>query len=499
VLAWNLHVPEDMANKDSIIEPLIKEIDSLRYEIQQLRELVDNLNTQNKRLKEKLAASKKNSRNSSKPPSSDIVKPKKPKTSENEAKRKAGGQPGHPRYTRPLYSEDQIDMRHPHVYPSCPDCGGEVTLRLDLEPRRVQQIEIENTPVLKEEHCAYAVWCEGCEKIHYKPFPKHVVKASFFQERITTLVAYMKYVCHASFSTIRKFIRDVLGESVCRGFLRKVIAKVTASLNDPYEELLNRLPLETIVNVDETGHKDKGEKFWTWVFRAELYILFKIDKTRSTQVLIDVLGESFNGALGCDYFSSYRSYMRRFDAVLQFCIAHLIRDVRFLTNLPDKETKAYANRILEGIRELFKIIHNRTSFSKSSFRAALEQAKQTIIVAATTNVPSLLDKNGRELKRHAKNMADRFGKHGEAYFTFITTPGMDPTNNIAEQAVRFIVIDRHVTQGTRGEAGRKTAERLWTVVATCQLQGRSAFNFILAAVHAYFRDRPSPSLLPSPM
>ena len=95
-------------------------------------------------------------------------------------------------------------------------------------------------------------------------------------------------------------------------------------------------------------------------------------------------------------------------------------------------------------------------------------------------------------------MADRFRKHGEAYFTFITTPGMDPTNNIAEQAVRFIVIDRHVTQGTRSEAGRKTAERLWTVVGTCQLQGRSAFNFILAAVHAYFHGQPAPSLLPSP-
>ena len=95
-------------------------------------------------------------------------------------------------------------------------------------------------------------------------------------------------------------------------------------------------------------------------------------------------------------------------------------------------------------------------------------------------------------------MAHRFNLHGESYFTFITTPNADPTNNIAEQAVRFVVIDRHITQGTRGEAGRKTAERLWTVVGTCQLQGRSAFNFIREAVHAYFHDQPSPSLLSSP-
>ncbi len=494
-----------MSNTNDIIESLTKENARLRQENKQLRDIVETLNRRIDTLEEKLAASKKTSRNSSKSPSSDIVKPKKPKTNESEDKRKIGGQPGHPKHTRPLYTEDQIDIRHPHVYAACPNCGGEAILRLDLEPRRLQQIEIKEMPVQKEEHCSYAVWCEDCEEIHYKPFPQSVVKEGLFKERITALVAYMKYVCHASFSTIRKFIRDVLGETVARSFLRKVLAKVTVSLDDPYEELLNRLPLETIVNADESGHKDWGvnpkdnrQKFWTWVFRAELYVLFKIDKTRSTQVLIDVLGESFNGALGSDYFSSYQSYMRRFDITLQFCIAHLIRDVRFLTNLPDKETKAYGECILDGIRVLFKIIHNRDAFSKSSFRAALEQAKQTIIAAATTNVPSLLDKKGKELKRRAKNMADRFLKHGDAYFTFITTPGMDPTNNIAEQAIRFIVIDRHVTQGTRSLAGRQTCERLWTVIATCQLQGRSAFNFILESVHAYFHGQAPPSLLPSP-
>ena len=174
-----------MFNKDSIIEPLRKEIDRLRQDIKQLRELVEHLNTENKGLKEKLAAAKKNSHNSSKPPSSDVVKPPKPKTSKNEGKRKAGGQPGHPKHTRPLYTENQIDMSHPHVYPACPDCGSQVELRPDLEPRRVQQIEIKEIPVLREEHCSYAVWCEACQKIHYKPFPESVVKAGLFQERIT--------------------------------------------------------------------------------------------------------------------------------------------------------------------------------------------------------------------------------------------------------------------------------------------------------------------------
>ncbi len=97
--------------------------------------------------------------------------------------------------------------------------------------------------------------------------------------------------------------------------------------------------------------------------------------------------------------------------------------------------------------------------------------------------------------RHAQNMAKRFQKHGAAYFQFITTPGLEPTNNLAEQAIRFVVIDRLITQGTRGEAGRRWSERIWTVMATCAMQGRSAYDFLLEAVQASFQDRPAPSLL----
>jgi hypothetical protein len=86
--------------------------------------------------------------------------------------------------------------------------------------------------------------------------------------------------------------------------------------------------------------------------------------------------------------------------------------------------------------------------------------------------------NGKEEKREAQNMANRFRKHGEAYFTFITTPGVELTNNTAEQAIRFVVIDRHITQGTRSIKGRKASERLWTVIATCALHaGAISFRF----------------------
>jgi len=436
----------------------------------------------------------KNSSNSSKPPSSDIAKPKGRKRKKD--KRKIGAQPGHPKHERPPFPEEDIDRFHDYRLNACPECNNPDVDLLDLPPRIIQQIELEKTVVRKEEHRAYPFWCARCNKIHYHPFPENVVKEGLFKERLTALVAYMKAVDHASFSTIRKFIRDVLGEKVSRGYLRKVVEKASRSLDAPYEELLKSLPLETCLNVDETGHKENGERFWTWVFRADLYVLFRIDKSRGSKVLIDVLGEEFNGVLGCDYFSAYHKYMKDFDITVQFCIAHLIRDIKYLAGLRDAEMKAYGKKLLSAVKAMFKTIHEREGMDPAAFGSAMEQARETIMEAALNNVPSSLDKNGKELKREAFNMAKRFRKNGKAYFEFITTPGIGPTNNLAEQAVRFVVIDRRITQGTRSEKGRETNERLWTVVGTCALQGRSAFEFILQAVHACFHNDPAPSLLP---
>jgi transposase len=329
-------------------------------------------------------------------------------------------------------------------------------------------------------------------------FPPEVVRAGLFKERISALVAYMKHVCHASFSTIRKFVRDVLGERISRGYLVKVIQKVSRSLDRPYAELLDRIPLETVVNVDETGHKENAKRFWTWVFKAELYVLFKIDKSRGSKVLIEVLGEQFQGVIGCDYFSAYRKYMRDFHVAIQFCLAHLIRDIRFLTTLPDPVTRNYGKKLLAAIKEMFRTIHDRDTMAKASFESALENSRRHIMRIGIDDAPSRFGKDGKQQKREAQNMATRFRDHGQEYFRFITTPSIDPTNNVAERAIRFVVIDRHVTQGTRGARGRQANERLWTVIATCELQGRSAFDFILQCVSAHFRDHPPPSLLPAP-
>lgn len=89
--------------------------------------------------------------------------------------------------------------------------------------------------------------------------------------------------------------------------------------------------------------------------------------------------------------------------------------------------------------------------------------------------------------KHARNLAKRFRKNREAYFRFITTPGIDPTNNLpdeqpVEQANGFVVIDRHVRQGTRSKKGRRWCERIGTVIGTGAQQGRAVFPFLLDSI-----------------
>lgn len=474
-------------------DAVVNQLCDLHKEIKSLKRTI-------KKHENKIAYLSKDSSTSSKPPSSDITKPPKTTGAGNSGKppkkRKIGAQPGHTKHVRDPYAPEDINFFIDHSSVSCPHCGThDIEFFADEPPKIIQQVDIIEVPVVRYEHKALAYWCNTCQQFHYADFPPDIMKEQLFKARITALVAYMKNVCHSSFSTIRKYIRDVLGEKVSRGQLAKLIQKVSESLEKPYDELLQRIPLESNLNIDETGHKENKERFWTWVFKAELYVLFKIDKSRGSKVLIDVLGKEFEGVIGCDYFSAYRKYLKDFNVTVQFCIAHLIRDIKFLCGLPDPSTKDYGEKLLTLVKDMFKTIHQREDMSEEDFKNALQKSKETILDIAINDAPSHINEDGKEDKREAQNMANRFRKHGKEYFQFITTPGMDPTNNVAEQAIRFIVIDRYVTQGTRSIKGRQANERLWTVIATCALQGRSAFNFILQAVKAHFNNTPPPSLI----
>ena len=472
---------------------LEQKVKSLEAQLAQALEIMAQLQERVQELEAQLAQANKNSGNSSQPPSSDITKP--PTGGGRSARpRKIGGQPGHPRHERPAFPPEQVDERQFHGLQQCPDCGSRQLETLSEPAQVLQQVELLPKPFKVTEHVVQACRCRNCQRIHTGQLPSAVAATGLIGPRMMGLLLFMKGALRNSYTGMEEFLDHVMGFKVCRGYLAKVMVRGAQALQPPVAELRRLLPRQRVINVDETGHKENGQGLWTWCFRAGNFVLFSIQASRGSDVLLEFLGQEFNGVLGCDYFSAYRKFMGKMSGSVQFCFAHLIRDLKFLAEHPDLLTQLYAQPILRAIRRMFHLIHEQVNHPVADFQSKLEwQKKRILALAEHTACVSPIAWYVQEQYPEVFNMAQRFRKHGAAYFTFITTPQIGPTNNAAEQALRFVVLDRRATQGTRSHKGRAFCERIWTVVGTCRLNKRSIFGYLCEAMTAWASGLPIPS------
>jgi len=436
-------------------------------------------------LEAEVARLKKNSTTSSKPPSSDIVKPPRGPDGGGgrRKKRRPGGQPGHPRHQRAPFPPEDVDLSW--VYEWAPqDCRGWKPLE---EFRVVQQVELADKPLQVIEYRARRYRCSTTGKIITAPLPEEVVRSGLVGPRLSALLAYLKGACHLSYGSLRKFLAEIGGLRLSTGQLVKVVMKASAALADCHEQLRATLPGQERLGVDETGHPEARRNLWTWCFHVpgpQPFSWFTIDPSRGSEVLKRVLGEEFRGVLHCDYFSAYRKYLADTEVSVQFCWAHLIRDIAFLTTLPDRVTKRWGEKLLRETKRLFRTWHRRGKLTKLQAERQLNRRREAFLALANRPPP----------RSETRKLAERLRVHRREYFTFLDMPDVEPTNNGTERAHRFVVIDRKVMQGTRGIAGRRWCERIWTTVATCAQQHRSAFRFLHDAVLAYLLRAPAPSL-----
>jgi len=461
-------------------EPLEQRITELEREVDQLRRENDQLRRENDQLRRENAQLKKDSSTSSKPPSSDIVKPKKLAAKhKGKRKRRRGGQPGHEKHEREMFEPEQVD----HVYEyDWPDAGELIPLH---DWHVVQQVELVDRPFVVREHRARKYRCPRTGRIVVAPLPDDVQRGGLLGPRFSAYVGYLKGGCRMSYTLIHELLRDVMGLTISRGHLSKVVGKVSAAIAPAHEQLLEALPRQDRLGVDETGRPDSGRRLWTWCFRAERFAAYRIMASRGSDVLRQTPGEVFGGVLSCDFFSAYRKYGREMPGWVQFCLAHLIRDVKHLTTLADRCVSRWARKLRDAIQAMFRTYHREDELTERGFERAMVKAQDRILKIGKRPPP----------RSEAQALAERFRKHGKAYFTFLHHEGVEPTNNLTEQALRFVVLDRKATQGTRGENGRRWCERIWSVRETCRLQQRSAFTFIAEAVQAHFINRSAPLLL----
>ncbi len=478
-----------MADKDVTIAQVLLQMDLLRSQVltleqtnAQLQREVQQLRANNQKLQDQIARLQRNSSNSSKPPSSDIVKPPQKKPPRGQHQRKIGGQQGHPRQERiPFGPEDIGPVKHYELTPR--QAQG-------LVPRDdwfvLQQVELVEKPYIVTEHRARKYQDPRTGRIVIAPLPAAIKAAGLVGPRLSALAAYQKGDGHMSYSTIQRFWNEVLGIPISRGQLVNIVQKAATAFATPYAELREALVEQTYLGVDESGHKDSGDKLWTWCFRAPEFTVFHIDPSRGSDVLKAILTETFGGVLGSDYFSAYHKYMADCGVLIQFCWAHLIRDIRFLAEHTDKSLSLWGHKLLGWVRQLFETWHRAAAMTPAGLARSMDRLRREFL-RAVRRPPG---------RSEAQTLAERFrAREADNYFHFLTRPGIEPTNNQTEQAIRHIVIDRHITQGTRSSRGQRWCERVWTVLATCCQQKRRVFDFFCNALNAHFRREAAPSLL----
>jgi transposase len=464
---------------------LLRQLERMELRMVGLLAQLTKAETRVRQLQEQLAGRSKDSTNSSKPPSSDIVKPPK----QPSGPRRRGAQVGHAPQQRPPFTPDQIDAVQRHEHASCPQCGGPVET-LPTPAQVIQQVELVAKPTVVTEHQSCTCRCPTCRQEFTQPIPPQIAGAGTFGPRFTAWVAYLKGACHASFGTIQQLLREGYGLRIATGTLARLCHRVSRSLQTSYDDLRRQIPAQASLHIDETSHRENGQGQWTWVFRAPQFTLFHIDPTRSAAVLEQVLGSEFSGTLLADYYAAYRAYLAshpRADA--QFCLAHLVRDVKFLETLPDEADRRFGGELLAELKALFRLWHTSGEHrGEAAFRAALVTQGQQLHRVATEQAPDT---------QASETLARRFRKHGDQYLRFTRVPGLEPTNNAAEQAIRQVVIDRRVTQGTRSPRGRDWCQRIWTTIATCRQHSRDLLSFLEQSFLALLTDTPPPSLLPA--
>jgi transposase len=464
-----------MDAKDRLIEKQAAQIDAQREYIRVLEQKI-------KLLEEKIARLEKDSDNSSKPPSSDIVKPKKAPRKRSRKKRNKGGQHGHHKFSRTPFKSEEIDETIEYEFKAKDAVG----LKPLDEWSVIQQIELPEKMYKVIEHRARKYLDPLTGRIHIAPIPDEIRKGGLFGADVSSAVAFMKGGCHMSYSTIQQFFKEVIGLKVSRGMLAKVTQKISASLEASYNKLVKRLPYESYLGIDETGHKDEGKKYWTWCFQTPSYTLFHIDESRGSRVLLDLLSDDFTGIIGCDYWGGYRKFSRLSDAPVQYCMAHLIREIRFAAGHTSKTLSRWANDLLQWLKKLFDTLNRSHELTDRYFAKKIEEIK-------TGFLKRMRRPPGHEL---AQKLARRFkGKAAENYFRFMTDPDIEPTNNGTEREIRHTVIDRRITQGTRGRPGMQWCQRIWTTIATCKKQNRNVFEFIHNSLLAHWTNNCCPELV----
>ena len=468
-------------------ESAISESD-LRQRIVQLEQIVEQQTARIAELEEELARRTGRSRRGARAASSESGASSSPRTGASKRRssgRSPGGQPGHEGHGRSWVSVEQVDRLIPVKPSACHRCGHRLRGH-DPHPYRHQEVVL---PALRAEVIEYQLHtlrCRRCDRLTEAGWPEGVSRHTFGPS-VQAWVGLLAGAYRMSKRNIRALLSDAFGLEVSLGTVSRLEQEVAAALAGPVEEARAFVRRQGIVNLDETGWRQRRAKAWLWTAVTEGVSVFAIRKSRGRDGVDEMLGADTRAVVGSDRYSAYGHLPRR---RRQVCWAHLRRTFEEFGDRGG-EAACIGQQLLDASEQLFTWWHRvrdgtlqRSSFQvyvsdlRWRFHNYLSYGRQFADAKTAATCANLLDL-------------------GPALWTFVRTEGIEPTNNEAERALRHGVLWRHTSFGTHSAQGSRFVERLLTVRDTLRQQQRNVLDYLRMAGDAAVSQQPAPSLLPS--
>ncbi len=436
-------------------------------------QLVATVEKLTKRVEELENRLNKNSSNSNKPPSSDSPFKKKSKTTKGKRKGKdkklnRGGQPGHPGHKQELL--DPTDEKL--IYPGKCSCGCSDLLMKSIEKYYTHQhIETPRTCLNISHFILYKGTCKNCGNIVNAEIPNEYKYG--YGPRLSTLIGELSGSYGTSRMMVQDFCQSYLDLHISTGAIQKVIDRVSAALEPVYNQIGKIARISDVNFIDETSWRKCHDLHWLWVMVNKQVAFFKIHKNRSKEAFLELI-DDWKGILVSDNYGTYVKWVHG----RQACLAHLTRKAIELSERKDPIVSQFGESIARLLKKL-------THYSKEP---PSEKEWEDFFIEFM-----LLTLSFEDTKNEAGKFARKLGREIETLWLFLDEKDVEPTNNIAERAIRFAVLWRKRSKGTQSDKGNRWVERILSVKKTSQIKSCSLFEITLDAVHAYFHSK-SPNL-----
>ena len=414
-----------MDTSDKIIIEELKRI--IKMQAQENRLLKAKINY----LEQELArvTTRKDSNNSSLPPSKDENRPPHTSSLREKSGRKAGGQPGHEGKT--LEMTDTPDEIIEHRACFCTECGKDVSgLPFELFGKR-QVIDIPMIKQIVTEHRVYRCKC-SCGHIVESDFPVGVDSAVRYGKNIETLVGYLSVRQYIPFKRLKEMLNDIFTVQVSEGGLHCLLNRLASKGVDGYEMIRQRVLHSRVIGTDETGIKIDGKKHWFWTWQNKRATFIATSTNRGTTTIDEnVSGISREAVLVHD---CWKAHFQTPVKAHQLCTAHLERETKYLEECYKAAWPVRFRAMLRQANKLKKQLTSADYYYPNHQRDLLERELDNLLAET-------LDPKHKEIITFQK----RITRYRDHVFTFLYHPDVPPDNNGSERAIRNVKVKQKIS------------------------------------------------------